>query len=506
MPKLGSMAGLPGYAYDERLERYRSLETGRTVPRAQIEELLRGVTEVAQERMARIGAAINEGQLSDEEGILALQNEMRRTGNASASLAAGGWDRMSQADWGHMGAWMRGQNQYLMGFYQELQDPEHEWKEGEIERRAMTYADTCFARFWAKKHTIWGEDALVNWETAKDDRVCVQCSGYEAEGPQPASHFPLPGEAHNGCRCSEVPEHIAQERADAIAAMLAEGGPGSGNFGHVGVKGKYGGSSPGGGKLPSGEPKPRQGRQPKDGQETTKQQPTDQGLLVKGKDFGDDLPADLPDWRHPNPGAGSIVYADLAHRQGFDGKPQVVDSVDEFIAQGDIEIFRGVTSAAYAEQFRGGDLYATQGVHGDGIYTAVKKDTAEVFTGIARQGEVMRMALRKDAKVLDASEYEKQAPEIKKHLEEVSGRNLATAKKAVSDLWSRDDVTDEMLGNAKAKRSEIETREDYRRRVTMDMGTWAAQRGYDAVYIKRAGGDDYFIVLNRTALRVEGAK
>jgi hypothetical protein len=228
MPKLGSVVGLPSYTFDTKTDRYRNLSNGQLVKRADIEELLRGVTESAAERMARLGAACNAGQLSDEAFILALQTEQRHTGAASAAMAAGGWDRMTPADWGSIGHWTREQNVFLLNFYKDLQDPEKEWREDEIEQRAAIYADASFTRYWDKLRRDLGKGARGHWQTTGLESVCPICMALQAKGVVLLSELPLPGDPHLGCMCSLVPEHIAQERAEAVPSTarkpLAIGG------------------------------------------------------------------------------------------------------------------------------------------------------------------------------------------------------------------------------------------------------------------------------------------
>lgn len=177
---------------------------------------------------------------------------------------------------------------------------------------------------------------------------------------------------------------------------------------------------------------------------------------------------------------GDEQLAALAKKQGFDGKPDVVNSkdMDQLVADGrHTEIFRGVTgvkgksAAALVEQFRTGDYYAGLGIHGSGTYTSHDRKTAFQFAGSKKQG-VLRAAIRPEAKVIGYDELYKG---YKAHYDSLPEGSVA-------------------------------------RRVWSDPGIYAAARGYDAIRVvqvnrltQQVDRPDWFIILNRTAVIAEDA-
>lgn len=95
---------------------------------------------------------------------------------------------------------------------------------------------------------------------------------------------------------------------------------------------------------------------------------------------------------------GDWFLRELIRAQGFDGLPHIVtkQEMDEYIAAGERELFRGLdsygmkgkTGEDLAEQFRSGDMYVGTGLFGNGIYVAYGKDKfdAEGYMGIEAKG------------------------------------------------------------------------------------------------------------------------
>jgi hypothetical protein len=194
--------------------------------------------------------------------------------------------------------------------------------------------------------------------------------------------------------------------------------------------------------------------------------------------------------------------------QGFDKKPTVVSSadLDDAISGGAIEMFRGVipnkstgeSAESVADKFTRGAYEPGLGIYGNGYYTSVSRDVAEVYAtrtltpsgsiGKTKRGTVTRMALKPDARVIDYDDlvylmyryHDKQ--DVPKHI---------------------------------------------RLAVAADPGRFAAMLGYDAVKISNAndgapptkgrpviyvrGGvrrsaEDQYIILNRDSVLVDGGE
>lgn len=155
-------------------------------------------------------------------------------------------------------------------------------------------------------------------------------------------------------------------------------------------------------------------------------------------------------------------FKELAEDFGFAGLPSVETTaeIDAAIRSGDRELFRGINGpVAYADQFRYGDLHdAPRGtsVYGSGTYVAYGPravDVASHFAGC--QGQIMRMALKSEARVIHHDD-------LRKMLE--------------------------------AERSQLPAF------LTSDLGRYGVHKGFDAIEIPE---QQYMAILNRTAVRVQ---
>lgn len=278
-----------------------------------------------------------------------------------------------------------------------------------------------------------------------------------------------------------------------------KGGAGSGNFGHAGRPGARGGSAGGGASgLTS---KYVQGREltPEDAPEVAAFF-SDQNWSGS---FGDD------DKNITN----DVGLSKILKAQGFDGKPELVskEELDTLVEQGYTEMYRGVATDAYAEQFRTGELYISAGSFGNGTYASTNLKTAKDYAGYDYQSDVyakpIRMALRPEAKVLDygndvfrigglAHRFQMDSPERDRLYEQAKLAHKAgdTAK------------GDKLL----QQRNALVNQDQARHRLGYDVGRMAAFLGYDAIRIQQGGSfnvsdriEDFYVILNRTALVVE---
>lgn len=181
---------------------------------------------------------------------------------------------------------------------------------------------------------------------------------------------------------------------------------------------------------------------------------------------------------------GDEFMYDLAVDLGFSGTPKKVSEAElgQAVADGDTEMWRGLTDKDYVSLFVDGSYYAGAGFRGSGTYVAtgeggkrkaVAYAQAPPSRGIATKSAtptVMHMALSKVAKV---AEYDQIAQEAKaQHVQ------LGAAKAQAGTMG----------GSSQQVLAEI----------ARDPMRYAMSQGYDAVKIS----DGEWVVLNRTALLV----
>jgi hypothetical protein len=216
------------------------------------------------------------------------------------------------------------------------------------------------------------------------------------------------------------------------------------------------------------------------------------------------------DYSHSDQTLAAIYTA-----QGFHAKPQVVDQ-DEFdgMAQrGEIvPLYRGVqslrsdpdeaTADQIADDFRNGDIhYAGFGVYGNGTYASPSAHMAYDYgkTTSTRDGHLLRMALRPDARVVDFEQLraEQQAATH-------SGRYQVMTQQV---LDSSDELTPERLAAFREASERMRDSHDPDwEGLIGDMGRYAAMRGYDAIIASFDMLSERYrevVILNRGAVIVD---
>ncbi|MGO4618284.1 protein phosphatase 2C domain-containing protein, partial [Nocardia sp. 2YAB30] len=183
---------------------------------------------------------------------------------------------------------------------------------------------------------------------------------------------------------------------------------------------------------------------------------------------------------------------EIARRQRFDELPTVVDptGVDAVVASEGREFFRGVTDPTHVDEFESGRYFAGRPAKGftsgNGIYVTTREAAALDFAMDRPEG-VIRMALRPGARVIHALDLHAEQRAVLDELRDERSRLEA--------LPQTPDVADEL--------ALVQARFD----VLSDVGRYAAVRGYDA-YMTNGGLSkyhaDYWVVLNRSALVVQG--
>jgi len=182
------------------------LATGRFLSREAITDLLRDVADGAGNRLAALGRSAVRGDLPPRQFYELMQREVKYAYNAAAALAAGGWDRLTQGNWGRNGFLLKTQYGYLRDFAADI--AAGKLTEAQAAARASTYGDSAYSRYWEldrQKQETAGV-TMARWQTAGDDKVCVECQALERQGVVLLSRLPNPGTVHPGCRCDLVYE------------------------------------------------------------------------------------------------------------------------------------------------------------------------------------------------------------------------------------------------------------------------------------------------------------
>ena len=172
----------------------------------------------------------------------------------------------------------------------------------------------------------------------------------------------------------------------------------------------------------------------------------------------------------PDPDSREALYTKaVIQEQGFDGLPQIVTrrELDRYVAAGEVELFRGVSDARFADELRSGPFFVGRGGEIDGMYAAAGPHALTVARQYSAVGDgtVIRMALKRGARIIAWRDLERQAAtELR--------RAAAVPPEVAHSLYN-------------------------------DAGRLAAYLGYDAVHVVEFPDIDDYVVFNRTALRVQ---
>jgi len=111
------------YAFDPRLGgtgRYVDATTGKIVSKGVVNTALEFQIDAARVNTRAIATNLANGNISLAEYQMAMAREMKTVNTISAALSKGGWENMSQADWGAVGRISRDQYVGLQGYAEKI--------------------------------------------------------------------------------------------------------------------------------------------------------------------------------------------------------------------------------------------------------------------------------------------------------------------------------------------------------------------------------------------------
>lgn len=212
--------------------------------------------------------------------------------------------------------------------------------------------------------------------------------------------------------------------------------------------------------------------------------------------------------------AGTRGLAGVYAAMGYNGKPDVISKrdMDRYVKAGERELFRGTKGTrgkpdANSEAFRSGAVhYAGRGVFGNGTYAGKTISVAAPYSGSRGQGTVIRMTIKKGAKIGKYNELN--ADRIKMH-------DAVKADPKYKPLFDEADRLQKAMdvhpvGSPAYQKAQLASVAHDAKIVAQtpiavyrDVGVYAASRGYDGYESGFTGLGTYYIILNRAAVRVQ---
>lgn len=134
------------YQWDPAIARFRDPATGRYITRDAVRSILDGLITKSQARITVVSNELRAGTIDVSVWESAMRAEIKSTHLASLALARGGWNQLTSTDFGHAGARIKVQYQYLAKFATELLSGE-QITDGTFMSRARLYAASARPAF-----------------------------------------------------------------------------------------------------------------------------------------------------------------------------------------------------------------------------------------------------------------------------------------------------------------------------------------------------------------------
>lgn len=191
------------YEYSESLGRYRDTRTGRFVPQARITSLLNRQTTITQREMNAVSQQLMEGKIDLNDWRMEMREHLRTIHSAQAAAANGGFDRMTQADWGRVGGKLRYQYERLDLMASQIQYGAQPL-DGRMMQRVRMYAQSGHATYEETRRDAERERGMsLERRVLGAAEHCDDCVEYSAEGWQPLGTLPRIGDSvcMTNCKC-----------------------------------------------------------------------------------------------------------------------------------------------------------------------------------------------------------------------------------------------------------------------------------------------------------------
>lgn len=204
------MATKPEYRWNEPSGRYIN-RAGQYVKRSVVMLALNQRVNASGQSVIEITKQLQAGELSVAEWRQAMAREIKIMHTSAAALARGGWDQMSQSDWGYVGSEVRKQLEFLNGFVNDIQAGKYGFPpNGRAIARARMYASAGRGMYQqmrrrmarnkgaAEERRVLG--AAEHCSTVGDLEGCIELS---SKGWQPMDTLPRIGQSpcRTHCQC-----------------------------------------------------------------------------------------------------------------------------------------------------------------------------------------------------------------------------------------------------------------------------------------------------------------
>lgn len=217
------MEYLPGYWFDPRTHNYHTrLASGRQqfVARAEVMRLLEAQVNAKEQLLSSITQQAIDGRLSPAVWQATMQQELKRLYLQNRALGAGGWDRLTAQDYGHIGGRLQSEYRHLRNMAQQI--AAGEVSEAQALNRLRMYLGNARREYWLAerdhRRPTRADRMIIERRRLGIADHCKDCIRYAQMGWQPANVLPVPtegSECGGNCRCTLDAKEIDAAEAGA---------------------------------------------------------------------------------------------------------------------------------------------------------------------------------------------------------------------------------------------------------------------------------------------------
>lgn len=175
----------PQYLWNERAAQYSDRKTGRFVSRQAVRDQLDKVIDASSQVMRAISQQLRDGDIGLAEWQLEMMQQIKTTHLAGAAMQRGGWQQMTQADFGRVGQIVRNEYGFLRNFAEQIAIGKQKL-DGTLTRRAALYGQQgrpTYLIFWDSTAAQRGFDEERS--ILQPAEHCTECISEDAKDFQP---------------------------------------------------------------------------------------------------------------------------------------------------------------------------------------------------------------------------------------------------------------------------------------------------------------------------------
>lgn len=176
---------LPQYRWNTKAAQYADQVTGRFVSRQLIRDQLENVVDASSNVMRALSQQLRDGDISLADWQIQMMSQIKTTHLAGAAMQRGGWQQMTQADFGRVGRIVRTEYDFLRKFANQVASGKQKL-DGSFTRRAALYGQQgrpTYVTFWDSTASQRGFDEERS--ILQPAEHCSECISEAAKDFQP---------------------------------------------------------------------------------------------------------------------------------------------------------------------------------------------------------------------------------------------------------------------------------------------------------------------------------